>query len=101
MLNDIHKIILSHGIYRRQGVTREGAASETTSPNRAGESVEWFLRVMIRQCLNRRVDSVDVPRAEVAAWRESWDRFHVKIARQVTTGDAGGNLKRIYPALGV
>ena len=56
---------------------------------------------MIRQCLNRRVDSIDCLRAEFAAWRESPDRFHATVARQFTAGGMGVNLKRLHPALGV
>ena len=58
-----------------------------------------ILRVMNGRHLNRRVHSIDVLRAEVAACRESPDRFHAKVAWQFITRDARINLKRIYPAL--
>ena len=36
---------------------------------------EVELNVMIRQCLNRRIDSIDTLRAEVAAWQAARDRI--------------------------
>ena len=34
---------------------------------------------MIRQCLNRRIDSIDTLRAEVAAWQAARDRIQAKV----------------------
>ena len=50
--------------------------------------------VMIRQCLNRRIDTV---RAEVAAWQASRDRIQAKVNWQFTIDDARVKLKRLYP----
>ena len=50
---------------------------------------EVELNVMIRQCLNRRIDSIDVLRDEVAAWQASRDRIQATVNWQFTTDDAG------------
>ena len=58
---------------------------------------EIELNVMIRQCLGRRIDSIDVLRTEVAAWQASRDRVRAKVDWQFTTDDARIRLKRLYP----
>ena len=58
---------------------------------------EVELNVMIRQCLNRRIDSINVLRDEVAAWQASRDRLQAKVNWQFTTDDARVKLKRLYP----
>ena len=58
---------------------------------------EVELGVMIRQCLNRRIDSIEVLRAEVAAWQTRRDRLKAKVNWQFTTDDARVRLKRLYP----
>ena len=60
---------------------------------------EVELNVMIRQCLNRRIDSLQVLRAEVAAWQASRDRIQAKVNWQFTTNDARVKLKRLCPTL--
>ena len=54
---------------------------------------------MIRQCLNRRLDSIDVLRDEVAAWQASRDRIRAKFNWHFTTADLRIKLKRLYPTL--
>ena len=60
---------------------------------------EVELNVMIRQCLNRRIDSLELLRDEVAAWQASRDRIQAKVNWQFTTDDARVKLKRLYPTL--
>ncbi len=60
---------------------------------------EVELNVMIRQCLNRRIDSINVLRAEVHAWQDRRDRLKAKVNWQFTTDDARVKLKRLYPTL--
>ena len=60
---------------------------------------EVELNVMIRQCLNRRIDCIEVPRREVAAWQASRDSIKAKVDWQFTTDDARIQLKRLYPTL--
>ena len=54
---------------------------------------------MIRQCLNRRIDRVDVLRAEVAAGQDRRDRLRATVNWQFTTDDAHVRLKCLYPTL--
>ena len=58
---------------------------------------EVELSVMTRQCLNRRIASLEVLRDEVAAWQASRDRIQSKVNWQFTTDDARVQLKRLYP----
>ena len=58
---------------------------------------EVELGVMIRQCLNRRIDSIEVLRAEVAAWQAQRDRLKANVNWRFTTDDARVRLKRLYP----
>ena len=57
------------------------------------------LNVLTRQCLNRRLDSIDLLRDEVAAWQASRDRIQAKVNWRFTTPDARVKLKRLYPTL--
>ena len=96
---------------------RPGAFYETFDPTRAKALWDRFefvhtpkhgswlnvaeveLNVMIRQCLNRRIDSIDILRDEVAAWQASRDSIQAKVNWQFTTDDARVKLKRLYPTL--
>ena len=60
---------------------------------------EVELNVLTRQCLNRRLDSIDVLRDEVAAWQASRDQIQARVNWQFTTTDARIKLKRLYPTL--
>ena len=60
---------------------------------------EVELSVLTRQCLNRRLDSIDALRDEVAAWQASRDRIRAKVNWRFTTPDARIKLKRLYPTL--
>ena len=60
---------------------------------------EIELNVMIRQCLNRRIDCIEALRREVAAWQASRDSIQAKVDWQFTTDDARVRLKRLYPTL--
>ena len=54
---------------------------------------------MIRQCLNRRLDSIDVLRDQVAAWRAARDAIEAKVNWRFTTTGARIKLERLYPTL--
>ncbi len=58
---------------------------------------EIEINVMIRQCLHRRIDSIDTPRKKVAAWKAARDQIQAKVDWQFTTEDARVKLKRLYP----
>ena len=55
--------------------------------------------VMIRQCLNRRIDCIGVLRREVAARQASRDSVEAKVDWQFTADDARVRLKHLYPTL--
>ena len=58
---------------------------------------EIELNVLIGQCLNRRIDSIDLIRREVAAWQVRRDNSQATVNWQFTTADARIKLKRLYP----
>lgn len=60
---------------------------------------EIELGVMIRQCLDRRIDNIDEVRRQVAAWQTYRDQLEAKVNWQFTTDDARIKLKRLYPTL--
>ena len=49
--------------------------------------------------LNRRLDSIDTLRSEVAAWQQAQDRIQAKVNWHFTAADARIKLKRLYPTL--
>jgi hypothetical protein len=60
---------------------------------------EIELNVLVGQCLNRRMDSLDQVSAAVAAWQTRRDNAKAKINWQFTTRDARVKLRRLYPTL--
>jgi hypothetical protein len=62
---------------------------------------EIELNVMIKQCLDRRIDNIDTVRREVSAWQVRRDQLKARINWQFTTGDARIKLSRLYPTFGV
>ena len=86
--------------FRRPGPRRCATGSTSSTPPRHGSWLnvaEIELNVMIRQCLNRRIDDIAVLRREVAAWQAARDRIRAKVDWQFTTEDARLRLKRLYP----
>jgi hypothetical protein len=59
---------------------------------------EIELSVLSRQCLDQRIDSVEILRREVAAWEEDRNERMVEVKWQFTTADARIKLRRLYPA---
>ncbi len=96
---------------------RPGALYETFSPDKAKALRDRFefvytpkhgswlnmaeieLNVLTRQCLNRRIDDIDVVRREVKAWQDSRNNKIAKVNWQFTTEDARIKLSRLYPTL--
>ncbi len=60
---------------------------------------EVKLNVLTRQCLNRRIGSLEILRDEVAAWQASRDRIQAQVNWQFTSDGARIKLKRVYPTL--
>jgi len=55
--------------------------------------------VLNRQCLGRRIDTVDEIRAETQAWQSRRDNERSRIDWQFTSDDARIKLNRLYPTL--
>ena len=62
---------------------------------------EIEINVMVRQCLNRRIDNIEKIRKEVSAWQLSRDNLQAKVNWQFTTKDARTKLRRLYPIIDV
>jgi len=60
---------------------------------------EIELNVLAGQCLNRRIDDIEVVRKESAAWQKSRNNKAAKVNWQFTTVDARTKLRRLYPTL--
>ncbi len=60
---------------------------------------EIELRVLMGQCLNRRIDKASVVRAEVMAWEKDRNNKKALINWQFRTDDARIKLKRLYTTI--
>jgi hypothetical protein len=60
---------------------------------------EIELNVLIGQCLNRRIDDIEVVRSESSSWQEFRNNKDAKVNWQFTTKDARVKLCRLYPTL--
>ena len=62
---------------------------------------EIELNVLIGQCLNRRIDDIDVVRKESSAWQEFRNNKGAKVNWQFRSENARIKLTRLYPTLDV
>jgi hypothetical protein len=94
-----------------------GALYETFPPDRAKKLLDRFefiytpkhgswlnmaeieLNVLTGQCLNRRIDDIEVVRRESSTWQELRNNKNAKVNWQFTTKDARRKLNRLYPTL--
>jgi hypothetical protein len=60
---------------------------------------EIEINVLSRQCLERRIDTLEEMRSETWAWETQRDNAQSRIDWQFTTDDARIKLKRLYPTL--
>jgi hypothetical protein len=60
---------------------------------------EIELNVLIKQCLDRRIDTIAETQAEVAAWENRRNNIKATINWQFTCRDARIKLRRLYPTL--
>lgn len=60
---------------------------------------EIELNVMTRQCLSRRIASIDSLRTELATWEAERNKQNAKVNWQFRTGDARIKLASLYPEL--
>jgi predicted AAA+ superfamily ATPase len=60
---------------------------------------EIELSVLSRQCLNRRIETIEAMRDEVQAWNLDRNNRQTKVNWQFTCADARVKLRRLYPSL--
>jgi DDE superfamily endonuclease len=60
---------------------------------------EIELNVITGQCLNRRIDNIEIVRKEARAWQEYRNNKNAKVNWQFTTKNARIKLSRLYPTL--
>lgn len=60
---------------------------------------EIELNVMTRQCLSRRIESIEILRSELAAWEAERNNKQATVKWQFTTRDARVKLISLYPEL--
>ena len=60
---------------------------------------EMELSILGRQCLDRRLASLEEVQKEVSAWQHDRNQAQVKIDWRFTTADARIKLKRLYPCI--
>jgi DDE superfamily endonuclease len=58
---------------------------------------EIELSALTRQCLDRRIDSLDVLNGELAAWQHATNTAQRQVDWQFTTADARIKLRHLYP----
>jgi hypothetical protein len=62
---------------------------------------EIELNVLTGQCLNRRIDDIEIVKKEVQAWQNFRNNKNAKVKWQFTTKDARIKLSRLYPTLNI
>ncbi len=65
------------------------------------DMAEIELGILSRQCLDRRIETVEHLRTEVAAWEQQRNLAKAKVNWQFTTADARIKLRRLYPSIEV
>jgi hypothetical protein len=63
------------------------------------DMAEIELGILSRQCLDRRIETVDELRREVAAWEQQRNAEAAMVRWQFTTADARIKLRRLYPSV--
>jgi len=62
---------------------------------------EIELNVLTGQCLNRRIDDIEIVKKEVQAWQNFRNNKNAKVKWQFTTKDARIKLSRLYQTLDI
>ncbi len=60
---------------------------------------EIELNVLTGQCLDRRIDDIEIVRKEVLAWEKNRNNKNAKVNWRFTTEDARIKLSRLYPTI--
>ena len=63
------------------------------------DMAEIELNVMTRQCLSRRIDSIELLRSELTAWENERNQGHANIKWHFQTADARIKLISLYPTI--
>ena len=63
------------------------------------DMAEIELNVMTRQCLSRRIDTIDRLKRELCAWERERNQDTAKIQWHFQTGDAREKLISLYPVI--
>lgn len=63
------------------------------------DMAEIELNVMTRQCLSRRIETIDLLRSELAAWETERNQDKAKIQWHFQTGNAREKLISLYPSI--
>jgi len=63
------------------------------------DMAEIELGILGRQCLARRIDSLETLRRETKTWKMDRDRANAKVNWQFTTADARIKLRKLYPSI--
>lgn len=63
------------------------------------DMAEIELNVMTRQCLNRRIETIDLLRSELSAWEKERNKRNSTITWHFQTGDAREKLASLYPVI--
>jgi hypothetical protein len=63
------------------------------------DMAEIELGILGRQCLSRRIETIDDLRRETKAWEAARDAARTPVNWQFTTADARTKLKRLYPSV--
>jgi transposase len=58
---------------------------------------EIGINIITRECLDRRIESIDALRSELKEWNDAYDKNPSPINWQFTTADARIKLRRLYP----
>ncbi|SFB57609.1 hypothetical protein SAMN04244571_03944 [Azotobacter beijerinckii] len=62
---------------------------------------EIEINVLVGQCLDRRIDSLELMCKEATTWQQRRNHLDAKINWQFTTQDARVKLRRLYPQIEV
>lgn len=79
---------------REWGLRRRGR-----TPLRGGNGRGGCLSRLTRQCLDRRIDNLDLLNSELAAWQADANADERKVIWQFTSSDARIKLRHLYPQL--
>ncbi len=58
---------------------------------------EIGINIITRECLDRRIENIDILRSELKEWNDAYNKNPSPINWQFTTADARIKLRRLYP----